>query len=316
MIKSIIVTNHLGESLELELANPYETGFAIKSIDGIGPVKANVNTTSITSGDGSSFNSARLEERNITMKLSFMFATSAEEARHKSYQYFPVKKWITLEFVTDTRRLKATGVVESNDPNIFDKDEGCSISIICPDPNFYSSGSGSKNITNFTELDTLFEFPIEDGGLEITSAEDPDNATGYPSLEFGSINSLKQNFITYEGDTDIGLTIIIHAIGDVVNPVINDNTTQEIIKIDTTKLETLTGSGMITGDTITISTVRGSKSVTLLREGKETNILNCIAKNTSWFQLSNGNNVFSYSADSGYENIRLTLENTVVYGGI
>jgi hypothetical protein len=305
MIKSIIVTNHLGESLELELANPYKTGFAIKSIDGIGPVKANVNTTSITSGDGSSFNSARFEERNITMKLSFMFATSVEEARHKSYQYFPVKKWITLEFVTDTRRLKATGVVESNNPNIFDKDEGCSISVICPDPNFYSSGSENKNITNFTELDTLFEFPIEDGGLEITGA-----------LEFGSIKSLKQNYISYKGDVDIGLTIIIHAIGDVSNPVINDNTTQETIKIDTSKLKTITGSEIIAGDTITISTVRGSKSVTLLREGKETNILNCIDKNTSWFQLSNGDNIFSYSASSGIENIRLTIENSIVYGGV
>ena len=38
MIKSVTVTNYLGESLKMELTNPYDSGIAITDITGIGPV--------------------------------------------------------------------------------------------------------------------------------------------------------------------------------------------------------------------------------------------------------------------------------------
>lgn len=37
------------------------------------------------------------------------------------------------------------------------------------------------------------------------------------------------------------------------------------MRIDTDKLEKLTGSGMVAGDEIIISTIKGDKSITLLR---------------------------------------------------
>ena len=40
MIKSVTVVNHLGESLKLDLASPEKSGFIVKSIEGLGPVKA------------------------------------------------------------------------------------------------------------------------------------------------------------------------------------------------------------------------------------------------------------------------------------
>lgn len=42
MIKSVTVVNHLGESLKLDLASPEKSGFIVKSIEGLGPVKATV----------------------------------------------------------------------------------------------------------------------------------------------------------------------------------------------------------------------------------------------------------------------------------
>ena len=65
MIKSVTVTNYLGESLLLELSNPWEVGIAITKIEGLGPVKASINSTEISSGDGARFNSARISTRNI-----------------------------------------------------------------------------------------------------------------------------------------------------------------------------------------------------------------------------------------------------------
>ena len=37
MIKSVTVTNYLGESLKMKLTNPYDSGIAITDITGIGP---------------------------------------------------------------------------------------------------------------------------------------------------------------------------------------------------------------------------------------------------------------------------------------
>ena len=44
MIESITVMNHLNDVLELTLRNPYQTGIVVKSITGLGPGKASINT--------------------------------------------------------------------------------------------------------------------------------------------------------------------------------------------------------------------------------------------------------------------------------
>ena len=69
MIRSVTVTNYLGDSKVLELANPEPSGFVIASIEGLGPVKSNINTTDLASNDGALYNSARLETRNIVFDI-------------------------------------------------------------------------------------------------------------------------------------------------------------------------------------------------------------------------------------------------------
>ena len=63
MIKSITVTNYLGDSIKLVLARPEESGFVVTSVTGLGSGKANINTTEIATTDGDLFNSARLQDR-------------------------------------------------------------------------------------------------------------------------------------------------------------------------------------------------------------------------------------------------------------
>ena len=47
MIKSVTVTNYLGESIKLELGFPEKSGFLIQSIDGLGPPKADIHKTEV-----------------------------------------------------------------------------------------------------------------------------------------------------------------------------------------------------------------------------------------------------------------------------
>lgn len=71
MIKSVTVTNYLGDSIKLDLTRPDASGFIIKSIEGLGPAKASINTSDISTNDGGIFNSSRLDKRNIVFDLEF-----------------------------------------------------------------------------------------------------------------------------------------------------------------------------------------------------------------------------------------------------
>ena len=71
MIKSFTITNYLGESIELELTRPDLSGFIVKSVEGLGPAKASINTTITATRDGTIYNSSILDQRNITMDLEF-----------------------------------------------------------------------------------------------------------------------------------------------------------------------------------------------------------------------------------------------------
>lgn len=307
MIKSFTVTNYLGDSIKLELGSPEQSGFLIKSVSGLGPSKANVNTTEISTNDGSIFNSARLSQRNIVFEFIFVETVngeSIEDVRQKSYKYFPIKKNLELLIETDNRIVKTIGYVESNEPNIFSSQEGAQISIICPDPYLYSAGADGINTTIFYGVESVFDFPFCNESLT------------EPLIVFGNIHDKTENVITYNGDSEIGIIIQIHAIGEASNIVIYNIGTRESMKIDTTKLVTLTGSGIVAGDDIIINTSKGEKSITLMRAGKSINILNCLDKGMDWFSLTKGDNIFAFVAESGTTNLQFQIKNRIIYEGV
>lgn len=305
MIKSVTITNNLRDSVKIVLSedNP-EHGMIIKKIDGLGPPKALINSTDLATNDGSLFNSARLDKKNITMQLLLTAAPNIETSRQRTYKYFPIKKEIEVLIELDNRIAKITGHVESNEPNVFSKEEEMSISIICDDPYFYSAGENGIQTTVFYGVEPLFEFEFENDSLE----ED--------LIEFGSIENQREKNIYYNGDAEIGIIITIHAVGEAQNISIYNTETREHMYIDTDKLEKLTEKGIVAGDTIIISTVRGNKSIYLLRDGRYTNILNCLSKDSDWFQLSKGDNIFAYVCEYGSENLEFIIENQVVYEGV
>lgn len=305
MIKSVTVTNYLGESLKMELTNPYDSGIAITDITGIGPGKADINVTELTSSDGSLHNSSRLGTRNIVMTLRFMFAPDIETVRQKTYRFFPIKKELTLTFETDNRSCYITGYVESNEPVIFEENEYTQISIVCPDPYFYSLRADS---TVFSGVVSMFEFPFSN---EVQNNEETERFLIMSDLQFET-----EQTVYYSGESEIGMTIRIRAIGTVENLTIFNTRTREFIKLDTDKLQQITGYTIIAGDEITICTVKGKKSIRLLRDGVTTNILNCMTKDSSWIQLVKGDNILAYTADSGAEKLYFSVENNVIYEGV
>ena len=302
MIKSITVTNYRGDSLKLELTRPQDSGFIIESVTGLGPGKANINTSEVSTNDGALYNSARVPSRNIVITTRFLWKDTIEEARHTSYKYFPLKRKVTLLVETDERNAEIEGYVESNDPNIFSEFEGSDISIICPNPFFYDAYE--KTTTSFSGIRSAFEFPFSNESLT-------ENL-----IEMSVIEDVTDRVITYNGDQEIGVTITLRATGEAGDVSIYNVDTSEVMHIRSGKLESLTGSGIIAGDEIVICTVKGQKSAKLIRDGITRNILNCIDRDSDWFQLAKGDNTFAYTAAAGRNYLRLEIENRIIYEGI
>lgn len=302
MIKSIKVTNPKGESLVLDLFHPEKSGLIVRSISGLGPPKANINSTDLATADGALYSSARASTRNIVFNLQFMFAPTIEDSRQLTYKYFPLKKLVKIEVETNNRSLETSGYVESNSPDIFSREETTQISIVCLDPFFYDP---NPSITQFATVTPTFEFPFSN------------ESTSESLIEFGTINLDTRSTIDYVGDVDTGVLITIHALGSVSGSLTIYNVeTQEKMVIDLAKIKTLIGKDYGSGDDIIISTVSGDKYVQVLHDGKYTNAIAAIEKLADWFQISVGRNIFNFTVTKGIENLVMSFSYRNAYGGI
>lgn len=310
MIQKVIITNPKGEALELELSNPEKSGLAVANIEGLGPPKANINGVELATSDGMLYSSARAATRNITFTL-VMYAReidspfgylSVEESRHLTYGYFPLKKKIRMTFVTDVRTVYADGYVESNEPVIFSQQEYATISVICPDPYLYEEG---EKKTTFSGIQPGFEFPFSNESLT------------EPLIEFGTIWKYTETVLTYRGTVDSGVLITIHNRADTSKNInIYNVDTTEYISIDTDRIEVITGEKYGLGDDIIISTVRGDRYCRLLKEGKYYNIIGCLSRDSDWLQLTNGRNVFAFTAEEGADKLSVTFSYNNAYVGV
>lgn len=309
MIKKIVVTNPKGQALDLELANPDKSGLAVARVEGLGPPKANINGQEMASADGMFYASARADSRTITFTLEMRSRDksspygylSIEDARHLTYVYFPLKKEVTVTVYTDSQTLYTKGYVESNEPDIFSKHESAVITIICPDPYMYELGDSR---TVFSGVQPKFEFPFSNESLTD------------PLLEMSQIWLDTTAVLDYDGTVDTGILITIHAFGACEDINLYNIDTNEQIVIDTSKIETITGTAFQSKDDIVISTVRGDRYCKLLRNGVYTNIIGALGRDTDWFQISNGDNAFGFSAKSGASNISVTFSYQNAYVGV
>lgn len=302
MIKSVRVTNHNNDSLLLELFHPENSGLIVENIDGLGPPKASINSNQVATMDGGIFSSARTNERNVVLRLAMMFDPLIEDARLRTYHFFPIKKQVRLEIETDYRLAECTGYVESNEPDIFSEHETVQISIVCPDPYFYER---AEEEIAFSGVHPLFEFPFMNDSLT-------ENL-----IEFGTIMDDNRAKLDYRGDVDTGVFITIHVMsGSAEGITIWNVDTREHMRIDTTKIRRLTDIQFSQGDDIEINTKTGEKYIRLLHDGKYYNIISCINKDADWFQITTGFNTFTFVCDSGADNLMMTFRYRNAYGGM
>ncbi len=145
MLAGIEVRNAVGTlvlTLPISVSIP-EARYRVKDIDGLGPVKAEISTSSYASQDGGVLHAAKTGMRNIVLKLGYNVDYAAnqtvEALRRDLYTYFPPKGEVTLRFLNQSYgTVEIKGIVETCDPVLFAKDPEVQISILCVDPRFTS----------------------------------------------------------------------------------------------------------------------------------------------------------------------------------
>lgn len=280
------IKNTNGETFELshDYANYYITG-----VQGLTPPATNINTAKAGIIDGTFFNSASVEERNIVITL--VLNGDIEANRQKLYRIFPRKTACTVYFKNENRNVKIKGYVETCDGDLFTRREQMQISIICPRPYFEDLN------TIYAELRkslAMFEFPFS---IEVEQPVPISEITDYPICE-----------ILNTGDAECGCVIDIDVHSAVQGIKIANTSTQQFFYLDT---------AFVNHDRIKINTNSGQMGVIMERGGSSFNILNTVAENSTWLRLKPGTNHFTFTIDSGdTDDVDIGFTATILHGGV
>lgn len=114
----------------------------------LGPVTASIPTSSNASGFGVHMGNPQVGARNIVIRMTLhrTLEKTVEDVRHGIYALMPVGSEMTLEFHSGSTKYTTTGIVESNEPEIFTKNPTIRISILCGKSYFAYNDGGSLTI--------------------------------------------------------------------------------------------------------------------------------------------------------------------------
>lgn len=167
MIDLVQATNNRGSTLDLSLIDS-SNGFVMGEIEGLGPVKANIVSSSFAGGDGEQYQSSRRDSRNIVLHIGLEPDWSTETVsslRKRLYQFFMTKSQVSLRFHEDDGLMvDIEGRVETCEPDIFTEEPAMVVSILCGEPDFVEPGSVTYNgATTDTETESIIDY---DGTIE------------------------------------------------------------------------------------------------------------------------------------------------------
>ena len=277
------ITNETGDTITLTQNGRY----SVVDIGGLNPPSAIINTSIVSTNDGAYFNSARLDIRNIVITLAIH--GQIEKNRIALYKYFKTKKQCKIHYSNESRDVVIFGYVETIDNNFFVQSQMVQISILCLQPYFQSA---AEIVTDISQILALFEFPF-----------DLDEA----GEEFSVIDKTLSQSIINNGDVETGIIIELSVVGHVVNPIVYNSDTMERFGLKIT---------LESGDVIRINTNQGEKKVELIRGGKTTNAINYITPDSSWFTLATGDNIFTYTCETGDEFLNVKFIHSDKYEGV
>lgn len=253
------------------------TNYQIKDIQGLDPVKANIVTSNFAHIDGTQFQASRREMRNLVIKLgidSFGVGLTTQELRKELYSYLMPKTDVVIHFVRDNLPT----VVISGQVESFDS------------PLFVKEPEATISILCFDP-----DFKSES---EIT----------FTALT--QITAVDTNLV-YDGEVDSGILFSYTP-----NQSVYSFTLQNTLSDGTVRkfIYDATASPILSGDTLTISTLPGNKYVTLTHLGAVKSVLWAMDPASDWITLQPGINKIRLSS---YPNgLSYTIKYNSRFGGL
>ena len=257
-----------------------ESDYQVISITGLNPPPAQINTTNIAGIDGSKFNSAKLDTRNIVIMLKLN--GDVEGNRLALYQMFRTKEECRFYYSNGRRDVAIPGYVETVECDLFTNAEIMQVSIICMYPYFRDIHENWIEISDGATAGFHFPFSINVGSpipFSIYNIEGETNVENTAEAETGAIIRVDVN--------DPIRTIEIRNTGN-----------NEFFKLE---------HDFQRADTILINTHKGEKSITLVRNGVASNVFTALKLGSTFFQLNVGNNFFTYFANGVQNDERLLV---------
>lgn len=279
----VILENQYGEQLRLTCNESYD----LLQVTGLTPPAATINVSTLATKDGGVFNSSRLNVRNMTLLIAP--GPSLERNRVELYRYIRSKQYVKLYLKTNLRDVWIDGYVETVEGDLFENPQRLQVSIICPDPYFKAL---DNSVTDFSNVNAAFTFafsPTAEGQVVSTLSQ------------FSEVN------VHNDSDDETGVIIELQARGTVLEPTIYNQTTGEQFTIQYEMQE---------GDKIILNTRKGEKSLTLIHEGVQSNIINNMVRGGDWFKLKMGDNIFTYSCAHGASDLQLSIIVQPIFAGV
>lgn len=277
------VVNSLGERLDLEPSDEY----AIDYIDGLTPAGASIAASDLAGADGASVSGSRIGARNVVMAI--LPRGDVEASRIALYRHLRPRESVTLCFSNGMREVEIDGIVETCEGSLFDSPETVTVSVLCPQPYWRDAARMVDEIASSLKH---FEFPF---------------AIAAEGIEFSSIREVLQIEVENQGEAETGIYVVMRAHGEASNPVLYDATRRTYFGV---------AVEMHASDEVVLDTRRGRKSVSLVRDGAETSLVNAIAPGSTWLQLPVGVSEFALDADSGADYISAEIHHDTLYQGV
>lgn len=279
-MEKLIIIDSKGRELILDKSHPY----LLSSVEGIG-VNSNISTMQ-GNFDGVNITGMNIREKSLNITGSIVSNTKREmqQERAKFVSFLnPNKGSFDFIYQNDAHKKKLVGNIQAIDfKEAVGRLQKFQIQILAPFPFWQEVSERKKEIALWTK-DAYF----------------PLIATKEKKIVFGHrVSNLICN-IYNAGDVETGMRIQLKALATVVNPSVLNIYTHEFIKI----MQTLQK-----GDVLEITTYANNKRVVIHKaDGTTKNVFNWITLDSEFLQLAVGDNLFRYDAESGIDNIEMTI---------
>lgn len=289
-MQKLIYKNSKGQEITLSNSRP----FLLESIDNYANVNTNISSSSSVV-DGMSIDNISIKERIIPVTGAIVGTNKEDLDRKRAYlsALFNPKFDSELIYTNNALTRKIEGIVQDI---TFQQPIGLMqkflVQFICPNP-FWMDIYTKKEEIALWQGD--FEFDLEI----------PENGIG---IEVGHrVSNLICNVVN-NGDVDCGMKIQFKALATLSNPSLFNINTREYIKINKT---------LEIGDVLEVTTEFANKRIELVKSnGTRENIFNWIDLDSEFLQLSVGDNLFRYDAESGIDNLEVSIYYTTLYLGV